>query len=59
MSTFGVHSVDVSNESLRLLGAVTPESASVSEEQVVSVDGAPSGGTFTLTFAGHTTADCF
>ncbi len=56
MSTFGVHSVDVSNESLRLLGAVTPESALLSEEQVVSVEGAPSGGTFTLTFAGHTTA---
>ena len=28
VSTFGVHSVDVSNEALRLLGSVTPESES-------------------------------
>ena len=56
VSTFGVHSVDVSNESLLLLGAVTPESAPVSEEQVVSVVGAPSGGTFTLSFGSATTA---
>ena len=44
-------------ESLRLLGSVDPNSASTSAEQVISLEGAPTGGSFTLTFDGHTTGE--
>ena len=53
-STLSVHGLD--GEALRLLGAVNPNSVPTSAEQVVSLEGAPTGGTFTLTFEGHTTA---
>ena len=51
LATHGMH-----GESLRLLGSVDPRSAPTSEEQTVTVEGAPTGGTFTLTFKGQTTA---
>ena len=44
-------------ESLRLLGSVDPNSASTFAEQVISLEGAPTGGSFTLTFDGHTTSE--
>ena len=44
-------------ESLRLLGSVDPNSAPTSAEQVISLEGAPTGGSFTLTFDGHTTSE--
>ena len=44
-------------ESLRLLGSVDPNSAPTSAEQVISLEGAPTGGSFTLTFDGHTTGE--
>ncbi len=53
-TTFAVHGLQ--GESLRLLGAVNPHNTPTSAEQRVTVEGAPTGGTFTLTFNGHTTA---
>ncbi len=52
VSTFAVHALH--GGSLRLLGAVNPNSLPTSLEQTISVVGA-SGSTFTLTFEGHTT----
>ncbi len=43
-------------EALRIIGTVDPNSGLTSEEQTVTLAGAPSGGTFTLTFDGQTTA---
>jgi hypothetical protein len=50
--TLGIHALQ--GESVRLLGAVNPRSVPTSSEQMVTVAGA-TGGTFTLTFDGHTT----
>ncbi|HWY17713.1 MAG TPA: hypothetical protein VNY27_03260 [Solirubrobacteraceae bacterium] len=44
-------------ESLRLLGWVNPNSPPTSAEQSVAIAGAPTGGTFKLTFKGQTTAN--
>jgi hypothetical protein len=52
-STFAVHALN--GESTRVLAAVDPRSAPTSEEQTVTVEGAPTGGSFTLTFKGQTT----
>ena len=52
VSTFAVHALH--GGSLRLLGAVNPNSLPTSLEQTISVVGA-SGSTFTLMFEGHTT----
>jgi hypothetical protein len=52
VSTFSVHRLV--GESLELLGTVNPKSVATSEEQLVSVGGA-TGGSFTLSFGGHTT----
>jgi hypothetical protein len=41
---------------LRLLGAVEPHTEPIDELQAVTVTGAPTGGSFTLTFKGQTTA---
>jgi hypothetical protein len=54
VTTFAVHGLH--GESLRLLGSVNPDSLPTSEEQTVTLEGAPTGGTFTLTFNGQTTA---
>jgi hypothetical protein len=54
-STFAVHALH--GESLRLLGAVNPSSTPTQEEQTITVEGAPTGGTFTLTFKGQTTKE--
>jgi len=53
VDTFAVHAIH--GESLRLLGAVNPKSVPSSAEQTIAIEGASTGGTFTLTFAGHTT----
>jgi hypothetical protein len=52
-TTFAVHWLV--GESLQLLGAVNPDSALTSAEQVIAIEGAATGGTFTLAFNGHTT----
>jgi hypothetical protein len=52
--TLAVHSLD--GEAVRLLGTVDPRTARTSDEQLITVEGAPTGGTFTLTFDGQTTA---
>ncbi len=52
--TFAVHGLQ--GESVQLLGGVNPNSAVTSAEQTITVGGAPTGGTFTLTFDGHTTS---
>ena len=54
-TTLAVHALH--GEVLRLLGAVDPNSAPTSAEQVVTLEGAPTGGTFTLTFKGDTTGE--
>ncbi len=54
VSTSAVHALY--RESLRLLGAVNPNSLPTSAEQVITIEGAPTGGTFTLTLDGNTTA---
>jgi phosphodiesterase/alkaline phosphatase D-like protein len=53
VTTFATHSVQ--GESLRVLGAVTPNNSGLDEIQTVTIDGAPTGGTFTLTSGGRTT----
>ncbi len=52
-TALAVHTLD--GESLRLLGAVNPHSVVTSAEQVITVEGVPTGGAFTLTFMGQTT----
>ncbi len=52
-TTFLVH--ELVGGSLRLLGAVNPDSLATSAEQEIAIGGAPTGGTFTLTFDGQTT----
>ena len=53
VSTFAVHGLH--GEAVRVLGAVNPDGALTSAEQVITIGGAPTGGTFTLTFKGKTT----
>ncbi|HWX45017.1 MAG TPA: hypothetical protein VNY52_06815 [Solirubrobacteraceae bacterium] len=54
-TAFAIHSFD--GESLRLLGYVNSEhdGAPTSEEQTTTIEGAPTGGTFTLAFKGQAT----
>ncbi len=52
-TTLALHTLD--GESLRVIGGVDPNSARTSAEQTITIEGAPSGGTFTLTFNGATT----
>jgi hypothetical protein len=52
-TTFAVH--DLHGESLRVLGAIDPDNVPTSAEQTVTIGGAPTGGSFTLTFNGQTT----
>jgi hypothetical protein len=53
-TTFAAHALN--GEALRLLGAVNPNSVPTSAEQTVTIEGVPTGGTFTLSFKGQTTA---
>ncbi len=53
-STFATHALH--GESLRVIGSVVSHSVPTSDEQTITVEGAPTGGTFTLTFRGQTTA---
>jgi hypothetical protein len=43
-------------EALRVLGSVNPNSSPTFNEQSIAIEGAPTGGAFTLTFNGQTTA---
>lgn len=54
VSTFATHALQ--GESVRVLGSASPHTTPVDELQSVSVGGGASGGTFTLSFAGQTTA---
>ncbi len=47
------HTLD--GESVRLIGTVDPKSKLTSSEQTIAIEGAPTGGVFTLTFEGQTT----
>lgn len=51
--TYATHAIH--GESLRALGAIRTNGSATSEEQVVTIAGSPSGGTFALGFAGQTT----
>jgi hypothetical protein len=51
--TFATHGLH--GESIRLLGAVDPASLPTTEEQTITLEGAPTGGTFTLAFNGQST----
>ena len=53
-ATLPAHTLD--GEALRVIGWVDPNSALTSAEQTVTIEGAPTGGTFTLTFNHETTA---
>jgi hypothetical protein len=53
VKTFAVHGLV--GESMQLDGGVNPEAKPTSAEQTINVEGAPTGGTFTLTFKGQTT----
>jgi hypothetical protein len=53
-STLAVHSLR--GESPRIIGTVDPNSEPTSAEQTITIEGAPTSGTFTLTFNGQTTA---
>jgi hypothetical protein len=52
--TFAVHGLV--GGSLQLDGGVDPKNTPTSAEQTITLEGAPTGGTFTLTFDGHETA---
>ncbi len=54
VDTFAAHALH--GEALRVLGSVNPNESPTSAVQSIAIDGAPTGGTFTLTFAGQTTA---
>ncbi len=54
VSTFAVHGLV--GGWLQLDGAVNSRSTPTSAEQTITLEGAPTGGTFTLTFDGHTTS---
>ncbi len=54
VSTFAVHALH--GESVRLLGTVESHTRTTSAEQTITIGGAPTGGTFTLTFEGRTSA---
>jgi hypothetical protein len=53
-SVFGAHGLV--GDSLRLLGSVASNSVATSAEQVITLEGSPTGGSFTLSFEGHSTA---
>ena len=53
-NAFAIHALH--GGSLRLLGAVNPNSEQTSAEQTITIEGAPTAGTFTLAFKGQTTA---
>ena len=52
-TAFATHSLG--GETVRVIGVVNPNSQSTSAEQSVTIGGAPTGGSFTLTFMGQTT----
>ncbi len=53
VSTLAVHGIH--GEALRVMGGVAPETTPTSAEQVITLEEAPTGGTFTLSFGGETT----
>lgn len=55
-SVFATHTFDAGSETIRVLGSISPNTTPLNEVQTVTIEGAPTGGTFTLTFGGETTA---
>jgi hypothetical protein len=56
-SAFATHTfAPGASEALRILASVTPDDTPISEVQTLAIGGAPTGGTFTLSFQGQTTA---
>ena len=55
-SAFATHAFDGGGETIRVLGSIGPNTMPLNEVQTVTIEGAPTGGTFTLTFDGETTA---
>jgi hypothetical protein len=53
VSTLAVHGIH--GEALRVMGGVSPETVPTSAEQLITLEEAPTGGTFTLGFGGETT----
>jgi hypothetical protein len=53
-ATFATHALH--GELSRIIGAVDPHSVAATEEQVITVEGAPTAGSFSLTFDGQQTA---
>jgi hypothetical protein len=53
-TTFAAHAIH--GEAMRVFASIDPDSLPTSDEQTVTIGGAPTGGTFTLTFKGQTTA---
>ncbi len=52
-SAFGIHALH--GEALQLLGSVDANSSPTSAEQVITLEGTPTGGTFALELEGHST----
>jgi hypothetical protein len=52
-TTFATHALH--GEAVRLIGSVDPNSTPTSAEQRITLEGSPTGGTFTLAFGGKTT----
>ena len=53
VTTFAVHALH--GEGVHVLGDVNPDSTPTSDEQTITIVGAPTGGTFTLGFDGEST----
>jgi len=54
--TFAAHTFVAGGETPRILGAVAPDTGQIDEVQSLSVAGGATGGSFTLSFEGDTTA---
>jgi hypothetical protein len=54
-SAFVTHTFDAGSETIRVLGSISPNTTPLNEVQTVTIEGAPTGGTFTLTIDGETT----
>ena len=55
-TTFAAHAFAPGSETLRVLGSVEAHTEPIDELQTVTLGGSPTGGVFTLAFAGQTTA---
>ena len=54
--TFAAHAFAPGGETMRLVGSVAPHTEPINELQKITLGGSPTGGSFTLSFNGQTTA---